>query len=116
MSEVVVTGIGLVTPLGCSREKTWRNVMDGQSVVNVRNAQDFGEFNAFVRTAPFLNPNGVHRIFPITLSAVQEALGDAGISVSSLGPDRTGCSISVSKPVFEKEGALPLPPDSVNHY
>ena len=31
MRRVVVTGLGMVTPLGCGVEPTWRNILDGKS-------------------------------------------------------------------------------------
>ena len=31
MRRVVVTGLGMVTPLGCGVEETWSRIRDGQS-------------------------------------------------------------------------------------
>lgn len=115
--SIVVTGIGLVTPLGCSREKTWQHVREGRSVVDVQNAENYDEdFKALVRAAPFINPNGNHRIFPLSLTAVHEALHDAGLDLSEVDPERTACSFSVSKPVFSSMGRLPEAPDSIGRY
>src|SRR3989338_6628908 len=114
---VVVTGIGLVTPLGCSREKTWHYVRAGQSVLSVKNAENFpDDLGSFVRTAPFTNPNGSHRIFPVALSAAREALDHAGLDLMDIPPEAVGCSVSVSKPIFQDQGGKPLSPDSIIHF
>ena len=31
MRRVVVTGLGMLTPLGCGVETTWKRIIDGQS-------------------------------------------------------------------------------------
>lgn len=142
--RIVVTGIGLVTPLGCTREISWEKIKQGKSLLEEENPQGLDqEFNDFVRFSPFQYSNGTntsgglkeieikdyskffshwfssshtreysHRIFPLALSCVKEALKDASLELSSLPKERVGCTVSVSKPIF--------PPfyfsDSLNQY
>ncbi len=114
---VVITGIGLVTPLGCSSKKTWSHVRTGDSVAQVQNAIKFPEdMGDFVRTAPFISPRGTHRIFPMALSAVSEALHQAQLDLKKFSPEDLGCSVSVSKPIFLDGQEYPYYPDSVNQY
>ena len=114
---VVITGIGLATPLGCSRVKTWSKVRDGQSVVQETNAESPGaEWEPFARCAPFINPNGLHRIFPLAASAVAEALDDSGVNLRSCFPEKIGCSLSLSKPVMPGPLSNVLQPDSVGEF
>ncbi|OGR87449.1 MAG: hypothetical protein A3A86_02420 [Elusimicrobia bacterium RIFCSPLOWO2_01_FULL_60_11] len=110
----MVTGIGLITPLGCSREKTWSAVRQGLPVAAVRNAEEFPhDMGLYVRNAPFVTPKGTPRIFPIALSAAVEALSQAGLDLDNADPQRVGCSVSVSKPVLSAEGSVLFHPDSV---
>lgn len=117
MTPIVITGIGLISPMGCSREKTWTNVMAGHPVFSVRNAQDFPEgLGDYVRTAPFVNSSGNPRIFPIALSAAHEAVQDSGLDLERMPPESLGCSVSVSKPIFHVGEDFPYQPDSVIQY
>ena len=135
--SIAITGIGLATPLGCSRVKTWIKVRNGQSIVEETHAESPGaDWEPFVRFAPFLNPNGLspyggclslreisrretvgtHRIFPLAASAAAEALDDSGIDLRSLFPEKIGCSLSVSKPVMPGPLSTVLYPDSVGEF
>ena len=116
-AAVAITGIGLVTPIGCSREKTWAGVRQGLPVSAVRNAENFpDDLGRYVRNAPFINPNGAPRIFPIAWSAVVEALSHAGLDIGDTDPERMGCSVSVSKPIFHGGDGSPFHPDSITEF
>ncbi len=115
--SIVITGIGLITPLGCAREKTWGYVKMGQSVSAVQNALEFSEnLGLYVRTAPFLAPQARHRIFPIALSSAHEALNHAQIDIDDYLPEDIGCSVSVSKPIFQDGIDEPIHAESVGQY
>ena len=115
--SIVVTGIGLITPLGCSREKTWSRVKAGGSIVAEQSSEDLGEgFSPFFRSAPFVNSNGIHRIFPLAFGAAAESLADSNADLSRMDPERVGCSVSVSKPILPPVLTGISSPDSVGNF
>lgn len=100
-TEIVITGIGIITPLGCGRELTWAKIKEGKSLLTEPGAEISDEKNfRFVRLAPIPDLNGSPRIFPLAMTAVQEALTDSSLNLSSIEPERIGCSVSVSKPIL----------------
>ncbi|MBI2119358.1 MAG: beta-ketoacyl-[acyl-carrier-protein] synthase family protein [Elusimicrobia bacterium] len=130
--RIVVTGIGLVTPLGLTREESWEKIKQGKSLLEEKNPPGLDQtLNDFVRFSPFQYSDGStsslffshwfasnnikevhHRIFPLALSCVKEALNDAGLELFSQSKERVGCTVSVSKPIFPPFYS----PDSLNHY
>lgn len=110
--RVVVTGIGLVTPLAVGRELTWQRLLRGDTGVRLLRAEDLSGGAAAlealtVRTAALV-PRGTGageldvaalddggRLAPFTvfaLAAAAEALADARWSAVSC-PERTGVAI-----------------------
>lgn len=96
---MVVTGIGLVTPLGPDRELSWRSLLAGNCAALPGGAW-----------APF-DDLPEPRALRFAKDAAGEALRDAGVEVP-LG-ERTGVLVSCSKPLMDSP--LLLPPDSVPH-
>lgn len=88
---VVVTGLGLVSPLGPDRESSWRRLIAGDSAVTAAEAR-----------VP-LEPRGP-RAVAWALRAAEEALADAGAPEAD--PERRGCVVSGSKPLLGEEGGF----------
>jgi len=99
MNKVVVTGIGMITPLGLGRERTWRSLLNGESGVS-RDAQDPEIFTARVNLGDV--PREMRLLSMAFLSAA-EALFDSGIDISRYEPQKVGCTVSVSKPNLYSE-------------
>ena len=110
MCSVVITGMGIVTPLGMGRERAWRRLRGGGSglqrfvdpqVPNLRvrmaglvseGSEDAGEDGASFPGSP-----GDDRFIRLALAAADEAFGDAQIADSGVRPERVGCVVGSSK-------------------
>ena len=100
MTSVVVTGIGLVTPLGADRPTTWTNLLAGVSgVAPIRRFDPSGFPVHIAAEAPDVPPAdlpprlrklaGHQDAFALT--AASEALRDAGVAPIGADGDRWGC-------------------------
>lgn len=102
--RVVVTGIGLVTPIGNTREENWEGLMAGRSGAgpithfdptgfDVRFAAEVKNFDAgaffeakeLKRTAPYIH---------YALGAATEAVADSGLDFTKEDADRCGVYVS----------------------
>jgi 3-oxoacyl-[acyl-carrier-protein] synthase II len=102
--RVVVTGIGLVTPLGNDRESTWEGVVGGRSgaatiahfdaaALPVRIAAEVKGFDAVAHMgAREARRSGAFTHYAVAAAA--EALSDAGFRVEDAGAERVGVFIS----------------------
>jgi len=100
--RVVITGIGLVTPLGIGTEKTWRNLVAGNSGVGHVTLFDASTFPSRIAAevkheelAPYLKSDeelfrhmGRNSIFAVIASRM--AAADAGVEPGALDPARFG--------------------------
>lgn len=105
MERVVVTGMGLVTPVGLSAETTWNALVNGQSGAgpitsfdakdhSCRIAAEVRDFDPSVFLPKRKMKEG-SRFIHLALAASKMALDDAGAQLTEEGRLRAGCFIGV---------------------
>ncbi|HRZ86806.1 MAG TPA: beta-ketoacyl-[acyl-carrier-protein] synthase family protein [bacterium] len=98
--RVVVTGIGVVTAVGCEKEEFWSNISAGRSGIGpVRNLPDRLPISVAAQVdldvpERYLN---YHRPDQFAVIAAGSALRDAGIDIAQISPERVGLSVTASK-------------------
>jgi 3-oxoacyl-[acyl-carrier-protein] synthase II len=93
----LVTGVGLVTPLGADRETSWAALLAGRSAAGPGPAR-----------APVAD-GAAPRAVTLALAALEEALASAGDALPR-DPERIGCVVSCSKPLLDGGDALRVRP------
>jgi 3-oxoacyl-[acyl-carrier-protein] synthase II len=94
-NAVVITGIGMVTPLGAGREKNWEKLLYGKSAVRSSSNQGF-----LTARADFISGEHHTRALQLAFLATLEALQDSKLEVKSIEPQRLGLTVSVSKQIL----------------
>ena len=128
MRRVVVTGLGLVTPLGAGVEQTWARLLDGQSGIGPISGFDVSDLPAKIAGVPPAGPAAeglfdadewvapkdqrkIDRFIVYALAAAQQAVEDAGWAPSDEESlERTGVMIGSGIGGLETlcEGALTI--------
>jgi 3-oxoacyl-[acyl-carrier-protein] synthase II len=106
--RIVVTGVGLWTPLARGREASWAALVEGRRAGRWLTEAD-EIFPAWVDATAFGQVAGAPAAErPLTsvstvmaLSVAREALDQAGLAVESMEPHRIGCVFGTSKGSFE---------------
>ncbi len=109
--RVVVTGIGMVTPLGIGAEPTWQALLDGQNGVGpIRRFDPTGFPVRFAAEAP-ISGSGA----PLKARLVELALGEALAQSGLRGGDRVGVCLGseAARPPIEWLGQPSVDPDAV---
>jgi 3-oxoacyl-[acyl-carrier-protein] synthase II len=101
--RVVVTGLGVVSPIGIGIGPFWKAAQEGRSgITRIRPLDDFpldhyrsqvaGQVTDFetVRFPNSVEPDRIDRYAQFAVIAVQEALADAGLSLDREPPHRVG--------------------------
>lgn len=101
--RVVVTGMGLVTPVGNSVEESWRNIVAGNSGIAPIEHFDVSGFNTRFGgsvkdfdISPYLNPKEARKMdlfIQYGMAAGAQAIQDAGIECTEQNADRIGVAI-----------------------
>lgn len=101
--RVVVTGVGLVTPVGNTVKESWESILAGKSGVAPIEHFDVSGFNTrfggSVKNfdiSPYLNPKDARKMdlfIQYGVAAGAQAIADAGIECSDENADRIGVAI-----------------------
>jgi 3-oxoacyl-[acyl-carrier-protein] synthase II len=104
--RIVITGIGVVTPIGIGCQEFWTNLLKGLSGIapvqsfdtsdyNVHRGAEVKEFNA---EEYLLNLDAAHlgRASQFAIAAARLALVDAGVEIGSLDRQRAGVSMGTT--------------------
>lgn len=103
--RVVITGLGVVTPLGHELEIFWTNLKNGVSGIGMIDAFDTtgfdcrfgGQVRDFEPKEFFNNPKDVRRTDRFThfaMGAAKQAMKDSGVDVETVNRDRFGVIVS----------------------
>jgi 3-oxoacyl-[acyl-carrier-protein] synthase II len=103
--RVVLTGLGVITPIGNDLETFWRNLQNGVSGIGKITAIDAsafdcqiaGEVRNFEPKSVFNNPKDVRRTDRYThlaMAAAKMAMQDSGVDVEKVNRHRFGCIVS----------------------
>ncbi|MDD9980808.1 MAG: beta-ketoacyl-ACP synthase II [Gammaproteobacteria bacterium] len=103
MRRIVVTGLGLVTPVGHTVAESWENIIAGRSGVSEIDRFDASEFTsrigATVRNfdlSPYMSPKEGRKtdlFIHYGIAAAKQAVADAGIEVTDENRERIGIAI-----------------------
>lgn len=115
MNRVVITGIGLLTPIGAGREVFWKALVAGTSGIAPVTAFDTSAFpvhlGAEVKNfapAPFFRrgaPEQMGRASQLAVAAARLAVEDAGIRLEDYDRNRVGVSMGTTsgEPLFVEQ-------------
>lgn len=101
--RVVVTGLGLLTPVGNNVDRTWENILAGKSGVAAIEHFDVSNFSTRFSASvknfelePWLSPKEARKMdlfIQYGMVAAIQAVQDSGIEVTEENASRIGCAI-----------------------
>ncbi|MGB8644587.1 MAG: beta-ketoacyl-ACP synthase II [Anaerolineae bacterium] len=104
MQRVVITGVGVVTPIGLNAPDFWRNLTNGVSGAGPITAFDATGFDVRIAAEvkgfdprnymDFKEARRTHRSAHFALAATREALADAGLTIDAQNRDNVGVVIN----------------------
>lgn len=104
--RIVVTGIGVVTPIGTGRERFWPNLLDGRSGIGPVRSFDTSAYNVhrgaevhdfeIENYLSHLDAAHLGRASQFAIAAACLALADANVEIASLDLERAGVSMGTT--------------------
>jgi 3-oxoacyl-[acyl-carrier-protein] synthase II len=104
--RIVVTGLGLVTPIGAGREGVWDGLLAGRCGFSAVESFDTSRHPAHVgaeikgfQPEPYIrkqNPSRLGRASRLAVAAARMALEDAGLDPAVLEPERAGVAMGTT--------------------
>ena len=101
--RVVVTGIGMISPIGHSVDESWQAAVAGQSGIGLNESFDTTDYAVKIcgsvrdfDISPYMNPKEARRIdkfIQLGIAAAVQAIKDAGLEASPIDADRIGVAI-----------------------
>ena len=103
MRRIVVTGLGLVTPVGHTVEETWENIVAGRSGVSEIDTFDASRFTCRIGASirnfdllPYMSPKEARKtdtFIHYGIAAAKQAISDAELEITDRNRDRIGIAI-----------------------
>ena len=101
--RVVVTGIGMISPIGHSVDESWQAAVAGQSGIGLNESFDTTDYAVKIcgsvrdfDISPYMNPKEARRIdkfIQLGVAAAVQAIEDAGLEANPVDADRIGVAI-----------------------
>ena len=103
MRRVVVTGLGMVSPIGNTVEESWNNALAGKFGIGVITQFDASSFGSRIagevknfeveKYLPAKEARRFDRFIQLGIAAAVQALDDSGLTFEGEGAERAGCAI-----------------------
>jgi 3-oxoacyl-[acyl-carrier-protein] synthase II len=116
MRRIVITGLGIVSPIGANKKEFFRNASDGVSGIGKLSLFDTSTFDVKIGgEVKKLDLDALKRSYPgigrvrdrkalLGLQAVEEALGDSGLDVGMIS--KLGIHLGIGLEVFHSEDLI----------
>lgn len=112
--DVVITGLGVVSPLGIGREAFWTSLIEGRSGIRpsamltkvdfpVKIAGEVADFDGKQFVTPRKSLKVMCREIQFAYAAASLAMTDAGLATGTYDSDRTGCVLGCDMLYCENE-------------
>ncbi len=103
MRRIVITGLGVITPVGHTVEEAWRNILEGKSGIGLIEHFDTSAFSSRIGgsirdfdLSPYMSPKEARKTDPFIhygIAAAMQAIEDAGVEVTDANAERIGIAI-----------------------